>query len=413
MAVLRPRRSRLRRVLPEAGPWRRALVKGAVAYVLSRLVVLVAGGLVAAAEAYRSIQEGRPKPSGAGEFVLRTLTSWDGLWYLSISREGYPRSVIPDVTYFDGDARAAFFPVFPWLVRLADRVLPGGDTAAALILNMTFGAVFVLLVGLLARRLFDARVAGRAMVLVCVFPGSFVLSFAYSEATFLVLAAAALLALVHRRWWLAGLACAVATGTRPNGVALVVACAVAAGMVCWRERRVLLAPLGSVLLAPLGFVCFQLWLGRRTGETLVWFRVQREAWEEGASFGWTAISKTWDFTLHPFVSAANTITALCVLATIGLLVALRRARMPGFVTVYAVAVIVLMLLPATVTARPRFLFTAFPALIAFAAVWPPRSRDADGRPGESDGDWWALLLTLNGAGLVAVTTLYGVWAAIP
>ena len=75
---------------------------------------------------------------------------------------------------------------------------------------------------------------------------------------------------------------------------------------------------------------------------------------------------------------------------------------------YAIAVIALMLFPATVTARPRFLFTAFPALIAFAAVWPPARRD-----GGRDGDWWAMLLALNGAGLVAVTTLYGVWAAIP
>lgn len=407
VAVLRPRRRRLAG-LPEPGPWRRALVKGAVAYVASRLIILVAGGLVAAADAYRAIQEGLPKPPGAGQFVLRTLTSWDGLWYLAISREGYPRSVVPNVTYFDGDARAAFFPVFPWSVRLADRVLPGGDTAAALIVNAVFGVLFVYLVGVLARRLYDERVAGRAMVLVCLFPGSFVLSFAYSEAIFLTLAALALLCLVDERWLLAGAASALATATRPNGVALVVACAVAAGVVCWRARRPLLAPLAAVALAPLGFVGFQLYLGRRTGETFVWFRVQREAWEEGASFGWTAVSKTWDFTLHPFVSAANTITALCVLATIGLLVALRRARMPLAVSAYAVAVIVLMLLPATVTARPRFLFTAFPALIAFAAVWPPARRD-----GERDADWWGLLLALNGAGLVAVTTLYGVWAAIP
>lgn len=408
VAVLRPRHRRWAGLRPQSDPWRRALVKGAVAYVASRLIVLVAGGLVAAADAYRAIQEGLPKPSGAGQFVLRTLTSWDGLWYLAISREGYPRSVVPNVTYFDGDARAAFFPVFPWTVRLLDKVLPGGDTAAALLLNAVCGVVFVFLVGLLARRLFDERVAGRAMVLVCLFPGSFVLSFAYSEAVFLMLAAAALLLLVDERWWWAGAVSAVATATRPNGIALVAACVAAAGVACWRARRPLVAPLGSVLLAPLGFVGFQLYLGQRTGEMFVWFRVQREAWEEGASFGWTAITKTWDFTLHPFVSAANTITALCVLATIGLVVALRKARMPIAVTVYALAIIALMLMPATVTARPRFLFTAFPALIAFAAVWPPARRD-----GERDSDWWGLLLALNGAGLVAVVTLYGVWAAIP
>ena len=71
------RGARLRR--PAPSPWRAAVVKGAVAYVVSRLVILVAGGIVAAADAYRAISEGLPKPPSAGAFVLRTLTSWDGL----------------------------------------------------------------------------------------------------------------------------------------------------------------------------------------------------------------------------------------------------------------------------------------------------------------------------------------------
>jgi len=61
-----------------------------------------------------------------------------------------------------------------------------------------------------------------------------------------------------------------------------------------------------------------------------------------------------------------------------------------------------MLLPATVTARPRFLYTAFPALIGVAAIWP-----------DDNEDWWALLLAVCSAGLVAVTALYGLYAAIP
>ena len=406
MTVLRPQRRWWR--APLADPWRAALVKGAVAYVVSRAVVLVAGGLVAAAEAYRTIVDELPKPPSAGTFVLRTLTSWDGLWYLSIARDGYPRSVVAKVTYFDGDARTAFFPAFPWLVRAADPVLPGGDTAAALLLNAALGIAFVFLVGVLARRLYDERVAARAMVLVCVFPGSFVLSFAYAEALLLVLAVATLLLLLDERWWWAGLTAAAATATRPNGVALVVACLVAAVVTCRREHRWRARPFAAALLAPLGFVAFQLYLAQRTGEALVWFRVQRQAWEEGASFGWTAVTKTWHFTLHPFASAVNTITALCVVATIGLLVALKVARLPAALNAYSIAVIALMLFPATVTARPRFLYTAFPALIAFAAVWPRQPRN-----GERDGDWWAVLLLLNGAGLLAVTTLYGVWAAIP
>jgi hypothetical protein len=55
-----------------------------------------------------------------------------------------------------------------------------------------------------------------------------------------------------------------------------------------------------------------------------------------------------------------------------------------------------------VTARPRFLYTAFPLLIAIAALWP-----------KDDDEAWPLLLAACGAGLVAVTALYGVLGAIP
>jgi len=392
-------------------PWRLALVKGAIAYVASRFIVLAAGGLIAAADAYRAIINGlegvagfRPRPQSAGGFVTKMLTSWDGLWYLQIVRDGYPRHVINPVTYFDDGARAAFFPLFPMTVRAIDTVFPGHETAAALLLNFVLGGVFIVLVGLIARRVGGDRIATRAMVLAALFPGSFVLSFAYAEAMFLCLAAGALYLLMDRRWFAAGVVAALATATRPNGLAVVVACLAAALAACkapdgfrWQWR-----PFVAPLLAPAGFVAFQVWLGAHTGEWSVWFRVQRQAWGEGASFGLTALTKTVNFTLHPFHSAVNVVTALCVAATIGCLVALWKARLPLVLTVYAVGIVVMMLMPATVTARPRFLFTAFPLFIAFPIVWPRK-----------DDDWWSLLLALNAAGLMGVTALYGLLAAIP
>ena len=132
------------------------------------------------------------------------LSSWDGIWYLRIVRLGYPRHVQPHVTYFVDDARAAFFPAYPMLVRVVDKVLPGGDTLAALFINFVLGAVAIFLLGLLARQLYGEQVAAKAMVLMAMFPGSFVLSFAYTEALLLVFAWAACWCLMRQRWWLAG-----------------------------------------------------------------------------------------------------------------------------------------------------------------------------------------------------------------
>ena len=69
---------------------------------------------------------------------------------------------------------------------------------------------------------------------------------------------------------------------------------------------------------------------------------------------------------------------------------------------YIAVIVGLMLVPATVTARPRFLFTAFPLFISAAAWWPRRDRA-----------FWELMLVTCGAGLAGLTALYGVNGAIP
>ena len=126
----------------------------------------------------------------------------------------------------------------------------------------------VVLVGYLARALYGNEAAARSMVLFSLFPGSVALSWAYSEAALVVCAAATFLALHRQRWLVAGIFAALGTATRPNGIGLVLACAVAAGIAIWRERqwRALIAP----ALAPLGVLGFHLFLTRWTGESGAW-----------------------------------------------------------------------------------------------------------------------------------------------
>ena len=390
--------------------WNRALFVGLAAFVVSRMCVIAGAGVRAAQIVVDAREDGEPEQS-AYNTITEVLTSWDGRWYLEIVRRGYPDSIPPNITYDQLEARAAFFPVYPWTVRITDAVLPGGDTLAALIVNLLLGAMSVVLVGLLARRLFSISVAARSMTLYAVFPGSFVLSFAYSEATLLVLAAACLLFLVDERWLLAGLAAALATGARPNGIALVAACAVASAIAIRRSRD--WWSLIAVALAPIGFLGFQWYIDRTTGERGAWFRVQREAWAEGTSFGATAVTNTFDFLTHPLASPTDALTALTVLALIGMTYCAWRVRLNLILTAYSAVIVALMLIPETVTARPRFLFTAFPLIIAVAAWWPEPDADPDHHRASWDRAGWDLTLVLGGAGLAALTGLYGVFGAIP
>jgi len=394
--------------------WYRILRKAGLVYLFSRLCVL-AGAAIVAAELQADINLaktipgapfgdphliGRPLPTNAVGPITDVLTSWDGLWYLRIVRSGYPRHVQPHVTYFVEDARAAFFPAYPMLVRFVDKVLPGGDTFAALATNFVLGAVAIFLLGVLARRLYGDQVAAKTMVLAAMFPGSFVLSFAYTEALLLVFAMACLWFLLEERWVLAGVFAALGTATRPNGLALVLACAVASFLAIRRDRdwKSLAAP----VLSPLGFVAFQLWLARHTGEAGVWFRVQSQAWGEGASYGLTALRRTVEAFTSPLTSPTNIITAVSVLTMLVMIYFAWVKRLPLPMVAYSAGVLALMLLPDTVTARPRFLYTAFPLFISAAAFLHADRRDL-----------WPYVIGACAAGLVILTALYGVLGAIP
>lgn len=396
--------------------WRRRLAAVFGVYVFSRVCVMIGAAIVAAEvradEHLRNAEypwdeiadphyPGWNLPSRAGKVILDVLTGWDGAWYMRIVREGYPRVVVDPVTYFVPDARAAFFPLYPMVVRVADRLLPGGDVFAALSVTAALGMLATLLVGVLTRRLFGDAAAHKAMIVFLLFPGSFVLSYAYTEALLIVLAAACLWCLLAERWVAAGVLAALGTATRPNGVALIAACAVAAFIAI--RRRGDWSALCAALFAPLGFVVFQVWLGLHAGEPAVWLRVQRQAWDEGIGFGRRALSDTLSAIADPLASPTKVLTAASVAATIWLVWMAWKRRVPAALNAYSAVIIAMMLMPDTVTARPRFVLTAFPLFIS-AGAWFER----DDRRG-----LWPYVLAASSVGLVAVTAIYGVYAAIP
>lgn len=392
--------TRLSSLLPPASdPWGRAIRRGAVAYILSRLFAVMGAAIAVAAQAVWSrLNDEEPINGLTG--LVQVFDSWDGHWYLDVVREGYPHHIMPNVTYFVSDARAAFFPLYPRLVHYLDNIIPGGPVTVALAVNVVLGAAFIYLIGVIAKNLFDVKTSEKAMIIAALFPGSFVLNWAYSEALLLTLACMCFIALSKKMWLWAGIFAALGTACRPNGIALVAACAVASLIAIKQDRdwKSLIAP----LLSPIGFVGFMAFLMHHTDENFAWFRVQSQAWKEGTSFGATAVSRTFDFILNPTGSPTSVLTAASMFAMILALIALWKFRIPAMYTAYTAVVLALMLIPATVTARPRFLFTAFPLIFPVARAL----RDDDDK-------WWPIVLLIFATGLVTVTGMYGVRAAIP
>lgn len=384
--------------------WHRAVGVGLGALVISRIIVF-AGTYARGSQIVIDRQaRGIGFPHSMRPIMEAILTQWDGKWYRMIAEQGYPSELPERITYISGrGASVAFYPVYPLLARWFDHIFPGGIVQALLGVNVVLSIVAVLLIGVLAREVYDVDTAERAMVLFALFPGSVVLSWSYAEPALIVFAAACLLFLFREQWWLAGLAAGIASATRPNALGVIAACLVASVIAIHRRRQWM--SLVSVALAPAGVLAFHWYLLVHTGESGAWMRAQREAWNEGWSWGATAVRYTWRFFENPLeptsgVTYMHTVLALASLA-FGTYCSIRK-RLPWPMLAYVAVVAFLMVAPNTVSARPRFVFTAFPLVIGVAAWWPRSSRYA-----------WPALLLLSAGGLAAFTVIYGSYATIP
>jgi hypothetical protein len=149
----------------------------------------------------------------------RWLAGWvrfDAGWYRNIADNGY---------FFAGktaQSSVAFFPLYPLLTRWLQHAF-GGDTSMWGI-PITFASGFgaALLYWHWLRRRFDLATARVAFALFAVWPYALYLYGAvYADALFVFLVLAAFVAIDHDRVALAALLGALATATRPVGVAVV------------------------------------------------------------------------------------------------------------------------------------------------------------------------------------------------
>jgi hypothetical protein len=200
---------------------------------------------------------------------FRGFFAWDGGWYSHIARFGYG----PPPT--EGVASPwPFFPLLPALIRGLDEVgIPG--RAGVVVLNH-----FVFLVALaglhrLARRHASTRAAGLAVWALALFPGAFVFSMLYPSAIFLAASVWAFLLAEDRQDLGAAALLAVAAMTRPNGLVLAVALALA--LRSWRRVAVVSGP----AIAAVGVWCALCW--HWTGDPVVFFTA-KSAWGEVTLF---------------------------------------------------------------------------------------------------------------------------------
>jgi hypothetical protein len=207
------------------------------------------------------------------DLLLSPLARWDAIWYLSIAGTGY-NGIRP---------RAAFFPLYPLLVRAVGELggaLPGALLVASFVVSLAaFAGALVLLYRLVELEL-GPSFAAPTLVLLALFPASFFFGAPYSESLFLLVSVGAFYAARTGRWAWAGALTAAASATRSSGILLIVPLAV---IYLWgpREDRPGEAPryrlrgdAAWLLLAPLGLAAYAGYLWFSHGDPVSFMDVQ-------------------------------------------------------------------------------------------------------------------------------------------
>ncbi|MGW1848433.1 glycosyltransferase family 39 protein [Streptomyces sp. NPDC001966] len=313
---------------------------------------------------------------GGGAHPWDVLASWDGWWYQQIAVHGYDPRLVPirgatgPITLEENSA--AFFPLYPALMRLVSELTGLGPYGAGLLVSIVASLAAALGIYAVAER-FGGRRAGLAAAgLWAVWPGSGVEWAVYSDSLYTALAVWACHAVLGRRWLTAGLLTCVAGLNRPTAVALIGAVVIAALLALHRRRDGILRPVAAMAVAPLGLLAHLGWVGHRMGDYSGYFRLQSDAWAHEWDYGRHTLDVLTSVPVghSDYLSAwpfADLIGVGVVLLAIVLLSLLIRLRPPAVLVVYTVLTLLLVLGSQQIFANvSRYLLPLFPLFLPVA-----------------------------------------------
>ncbi len=354
---------------------------------LATRVGLLATGLVAAevmprGESYLDLVPGLP--------WLSMWVQWDAEYYADIAVAGY--SYDPNAT-----STTAFFPLYPWLLRLGASLLGRVDTETVALLGLIVAnlALFVALLYLVAliRHDLGASVARRAVSYVLVFPTTVFLSAVYAESLFLATAIGSLYHARRGEWYRAGICGLLAALARPFGIVLVIPLAIE----LLRQRPPLRAAL-SLALIPAGTASFFTYLWWQLGDPWLYVRANL-AWGRGFAWPWEILL---EFAREPLVVFGwyHSVVDLSFVVAMTVLAVFAWRRLPASYAAFASVGLLFTLSTKVWISTPRHALALFPLIILLAVYGERRSFN-----------WAWLLLSTISAIAFAARFFSGHWTA--
>lgn len=349
----------------EAGSRSALAARGVLIYAAVRVLTLAVAALLLHHGRFRALHGS----------LAHLIVSWDSGRFLYIAAHGY--AYVPG--YRHPESILASYPGYPLAIDTIAWVPGIGLERAGFAVTIAAGLAAAWGLTRLGMALLGDRRLSLVMVAVwAVAPASFVLSMEYSEALFCALAIWSLVALVERRWLLAGvLTIGAGLARSSTSVALVAAVTVAAlptVIAALRARQpaaMWWRPAVALLLSPLGVLAYWaysavrlrqlggfIWLEKNGNDSFVWGQ------------GVFLAVKDVLFDRPP---AVEVMTLLVLAAAVVLTICSLTERFPWSVHVYTLAIVVIALGvgPGWLGAKPRFLLPAVLLSVPVARLLAP------------------------------------------
>jgi hypothetical protein len=154
-------------------------------------------------ENYQANFHRQSQPSFAERF-----STWDGEHYLSLSQDGYHA----------GSPSAAFYPLWPSVIRLCSEVLGGRLLIVSLAVANLFSFVAWIFFHRLVERQYGMRVANLSLAMLLAYPGALFFQFPYSESLFFLLIVLFFSSLFEQKYWLTASCGFLLPLTRATGI---------------------------------------------------------------------------------------------------------------------------------------------------------------------------------------------------
>lgn len=332
-------------------------------FTISRLLVILFGvlGYLMIDPVHEGIAVALP---GSTHWYLSIWYQWDANWYMSIIENGYEWVA-------DDQSNVAFFPLYPFSVRIAGWLLGGRYLIAGLIMSSAYLFTGMTFLYRLVKEDFNDRMAGRAVWLLAIFPTTVFFSTLYTESLFFLTSVAAFYYARKGRWAMCGIWGFLAALTRVTGLLLLIPLAYEYLSQRGFSLRKIKPSLLWIAMVPAGMLTYIVYLYWRIGLPLAFLETQRAGW--GHELNTFTDSLKNDLSIFTDQREIWVIYEFAAVVFLAIMIIIGFKKLRGSYTLYMLISLLFPLAGGTSKSMVRYLLVIFPIFFIMSMYTEKRS----------------------------------------